>query len=114
MKRNETHEDAATTVPAITGVPVVGRGDGNCKRTGCGKPLPPGGRGRSREFCSDECRIRHYNAIRGQAAVATPPPTGGPEAGWRGWRNCSLSHHAWPQQCPRRSRKLSQGEWPPC
>lgn len=81
MNRNETHEDAAMTVPAITGVPVVGRGDGHCKRAGCGKPLPPGGRGRSREFCSDECRIRHYNAMRGQAAVATPPPTGGPEAG---------------------------------
>jgi hypothetical protein len=81
MNRNETHEDAATTVPAITSVPVVGRGDGHCKRAGCGKPLPPGGRGRSREFCSDECRIRHYNAMRGQAAVATPPPTGGPEAG---------------------------------
>jgi hypothetical protein len=81
MNRNETHEDAATTVPAITGVPVVGRGDGHCKRAGCGKPLPPGGRGRSREFCSDECRIRHYNAMRGQATVATPPSTGGPEAG---------------------------------
>ena len=82
MNRNETHEDAATTtMPAITGAPVVGRGDGHCKRAGCGKPLPPGGRGRSREFCSDECRIRHYNAMRGQTAVATPPPTGGPEAG---------------------------------
>lgn len=81
MNRNETHEDAATTVPAITDVPVVGRGDGHCKRAGCGRPLPPGGRGRSREFCSDECRIRHYNAMRGQAAVVTLPPTGGPEAG---------------------------------
>jgi hypothetical protein len=55
MKRNETHEDVAMTVPPITGVPVVGRGDGHCKRAGCGRPLPPGGRGRSREFCSDEC-----------------------------------------------------------
>lgn len=59
MNRNETHEDVVTTVPAITGVPVVGRGDGHCKRAGCGKPLPPGGRGRSREFCSDECLIFH-------------------------------------------------------
>jgi len=81
MKQNETHEDAAITVPAITAVPVVGRGNGHCKRAGCGKPLPPGGRGRSREFCSDECRIRHYNAMRGQAAAATLPPMSGPEAG---------------------------------
>ena len=81
MKRNETHEDVAMTVPAITGVPVVGRGDVHCKRAGCGRPLPPGGRGRSREFCSDECRVRHYNAMRGQATAVVPPPTGGPEEG---------------------------------
>jgi len=81
MKRNETHEDAAMTVPAITGVPVVGRGDGHCKRAGCGRPLPPVGRGRSREFCSDECRTRHYNAMRSQATAVVPPPAGGPEEG---------------------------------
>ena len=55
-------------------------GDGRCKRAGCGRPLPPGERGRSRQFCSDECRIRHYNAMRGQAAVPAPPPADGPEA----------------------------------
>ncbi|MGH3288467.1 MAG: hypothetical protein ACRDPD_27930, partial [Streptosporangiaceae bacterium] len=64
-------------MPAGAGVPA-GDGDGRCKRAGCGRPLPPGERGRSRQFCSDECRIRHYNAMRGQAAA--PPPADGPEA----------------------------------
>ena len=70
----------ATTVviPAGAGIPA---GDGGCcKRAGCGRPLPPGERGRSRQFCGDECRIRHYNGLRGQAAVPAPPPADGPEA----------------------------------
>ncbi|MGH3305069.1 MAG: hypothetical protein ACRDOK_26060, partial [Streptosporangiaceae bacterium] len=53
---------------------------GCCKRTGCGRPLTPGDRGRTRQFCSDECRIRHYNVQRGQPAAATPPPDSGPQA----------------------------------
>ena len=66
-------------MPAGTGAPA-GAG-GCCKRAGCGRPLPPGERGRSRQFCGDECRIRHYNAMRGQAAVPAPPPVeSGPEA----------------------------------
>src|ERR1700685_4523231 len=71
---------ATTAVMPASGSVPAGDG-GHCKRAGCGRPLPPGGRGRSREFCSDECRIRHYNAMRGQAVAAAPPPTGGPEAG---------------------------------
>jgi hypothetical protein len=47
-------------------------GSGHCKRTGCGKPLSePSQGGRPRQFCSKECRIRYYNAQRGQA----PGPT---------------------------------------
>ena len=65
-------------MPADGSVPA---GDGGCcKRAGCGRPLPPGERGRSRQFCSDQCRIRHYNAQRGQPAVAPLPPADGPQA----------------------------------
>src|SRR5215469_1404744 len=68
-----------TAAPADAGM-AEGDGDGRCKRAGCGRPLPPGERGRSRQFCSDGCRIRHYNAQRGQAAVPAPPPADGPQA----------------------------------
>ena len=66
-------------VAAVNGSVPAGDG-GCCKRTGCCRPLPPGERGRTRQFCSDECRIRHYNTQRGQPAAAAPPPAGGPEA----------------------------------
>jgi hypothetical protein len=66
-------------MPANGSVPA-GEGDGRCKRAGCGRPLPPGERGRSRQFCSDECRIRHYNAMRGTASAPAPPPADGPQA----------------------------------
>jgi hypothetical protein len=85
MKRNEMQEGSLMTttttavMPAGTGVPA-GEGGGCCKRAGCGRPLPPGERGRSRQFCSDECRIRHFNAMRGQAAVPPPPAADGPQA----------------------------------
>jgi predicted nucleic acid-binding Zn-ribbon protein len=58
-----------------------GGSGGHCKRAGCGRPLPPGERGRARQFCSDDCRNRHYNAMRGKASAVAPPPTDGPEAG---------------------------------
>ena len=50
-----------------------------CKRTGCTRLVTTGERGRSREFCSDQCRRRHYNALRstapaGQAASAADGP----------------------------------------
>ena len=38
----------------------VPAGDGLCGRAGCGRLLPAAERGRSRRFCSDECRRRHY------------------------------------------------------
>jgi hypothetical protein len=47
MKRNETNEDVAVTIPTIAGIPVIARSDDHCKRAGCGRPLPPAGRGRS-------------------------------------------------------------------
>jgi hypothetical protein len=58
----------------------VPAGDGLCGRAGCGRPLPAGERGRSRRFCSDECRRRHYNALRGKHAPAAPVPDDGPGA----------------------------------
>jgi len=37
----------------------AGPGTPECKRPGCGNPLPPdGGRGRHRVFCSDDCARR--------------------------------------------------------
>jgi hypothetical protein len=85
-----TTTTTAVMMPAGTGIPAgdgndsgvtPGGGPGRCKRPGCGRPLPPGERGRSRQFCGDECRIRHYNAMRGQVPAAAPPPADGPEAG---------------------------------
>lgn len=70
----------ATTTTDIINGQVVSGGDGRCKRDECGRPLPIGERGRSRQFCSDECRIRYYNAKRGQPAPASPPPGDGPLA----------------------------------
>lgn len=67
-----------TVMPDGAGVPAGGS-SGHCKRAGCGRPLPPGERGRARQFCSDDCRTRHYNAMRSKAS-AVAPPTDGPEA----------------------------------
>ena len=61
------------------GVPA-GDSNGRCKRAGCGRPLPPSDQGRPRQFCSKDCRIRHYNAQRGQAAEPAPAPASGTEA----------------------------------
>jgi chromosome segregation ATPase len=35
-----------------------------CRRPGCGQPLPPPGRGRTRQFCSDDCARRYHNDAR--------------------------------------------------
>ena len=36
-----------------------------CKRPGCGKPVPANkGRGRTRQFCSNECARRYHNDAR--------------------------------------------------
>ena len=43
----------------------AGGGPVLCKRPGCGKPLPvPQGRGRTRQFCSNECARRYHNDAR--------------------------------------------------
>jgi hypothetical protein len=55
-------------------------GDAICGRAGCGRPLLAGERGRSRRFCSDECRRRHYNAMRGRPAPTAQVPEDGPRA----------------------------------
>jgi len=47
----------ATTTAVMPENGSVPAGDGFCGRAGCGRPLPAGERGRSRRFCSDECRI---------------------------------------------------------
>src|SRR5512140_2345220 len=86
-KRSESNRNfrrflmTTTTVTPADAAPGDGvRGDGSgpaaarCKRAGCRPPPPPAERGRSRQFCSDECRRRHYNALRGTAGVPAPEP----------------------------------------
>src|SRR6266849_4652617 len=84
-KRNEMHGGSAMTttaeMPADAGVPA-GDSDVRCKRAGCGRLLPPGVQGRPRQFCSKECRIRHYNARRGQAAAPAAESAESADAAW--------------------------------
>ena len=42
-----------------------------CRRPGCGQPLPPPGRGRTRQFCSDDCARRYHNDARIPATAST-------------------------------------------
>jgi chemotaxis protein histidine kinase CheA len=44
-----------------------------CKRPGCGSTLPPPGRGRARQFCSDECARAYHNHAR----LPAPSPGSG-------------------------------------
>lgn len=45
-----------------------------CKRPGCGRPVPvKKGRGRSRQFCSNECARRYHNDAR-TPSPRTPKP----------------------------------------
>jgi hypothetical protein len=45
-----------------------------CKRPDCGKPVPAKkGRGRTRQFCSDECARRYHNAARMPSRQTAPP-----------------------------------------
>jgi hypothetical protein len=47
-----------------------------CKRPGCGKPLPANkGRGRTRQFCSNECARRYHNAARIPSSRTSRPDT---------------------------------------
>jgi hypothetical protein len=49
--------------------PVSRSGYAICKRPGCGEPVPANkGRGRTRQFCSNECARRYHNAAR----IASP------------------------------------------
>jgi hypothetical protein len=57
----------------MTGNPPAGHPDGRapgasapalCKRPGCGNTLPGQDRGRTRQFCSDECARRYPNGAR--------------------------------------------------
>src|ERR1035441_4597748 len=43
-----------------------------CRRPGCGSPLPAPGRGRTRQFCSDDCARRYHNDARIPAPAAVP------------------------------------------
>ncbi|HUD39342.1 MAG TPA: hypothetical protein VMR14_20770, partial [Streptosporangiaceae bacterium] len=70
----------SAAVTSANGSLRAGQGDTCCKRAGCGRTLTHGERGRTRQFCSDECRIRHYNAQRGQPLPAVPLPADGPQA----------------------------------
>jgi hypothetical protein len=49
-------------------------GSAICKRPGCGNPLPANkGRGRTRQFCSDDCARRYHNAARMPSPRTSPP-----------------------------------------
>jgi hypothetical protein len=43
-----------------------------CRRPGCGRPLPAPGRGRTRQFCGDDCARRYHNGARVPAPAAVP------------------------------------------
>jgi hypothetical protein len=57
-------------------------GNGICKRPGCGKPLPANkGRGRTRQFCSDDCARRFHNAARVSSSRVSPSVAENPLVG---------------------------------
>jgi len=43
-----------------------------CRRPGCGQPLPVSGRGRTRQFCGDDCARRYHNDARIPVPAAVP------------------------------------------
>lgn len=52
-----------------------------CKRPGCGEPVPANkGRGRTRQFCSNECARRYHNAARIPSPRASPADAENPLA----------------------------------
>jgi chromosome segregation ATPase len=51
-----------------------------CKRPGCGNTLPGQDRGRTRQFCSDECARRYHNDARIPAPAAAPADSPDPLA----------------------------------
>jgi colicin import membrane protein len=53
---------------------VTAAGTQECKRPGCGNPVPPGaGRGRHRVFCGEDCARRYHNDAR----LPVPAVSGG-------------------------------------
>ena len=57
-------------------------GNAVCKRPGCGKPLPANkGRGRTRQFCSDDCARRFHNAARVSSSRVSPSVAENPLVG---------------------------------
>src|SRR6266567_2781942 len=78
MKRSETEIPEALMTAMTTLTPAGdAAGGARCKRPGCAAPLPAQESGRARQFCGDECRRRHYNALRGSAAAVPPPAADG-------------------------------------
>jgi hypothetical protein len=52
-----------------------------CKRPGCGEPVPANkGRGRTRQFCSNECARRYHNAARIPSLRSSPADAENPLA----------------------------------
>src|SRR5215470_8146634 len=49
---------------------VAGGGVPTCKRPGCGNLLPEPGRGRARQFCSNDCARRYHNNARVRPTTA--------------------------------------------
>ena len=47
-----------------------------CKRPGCPNTLPGPGRGRARQFCSDNCARRYHNDARIPAPAPAPAVAG--------------------------------------
>ncbi len=56
---------------------MPGGAPGACKRPGCGRPLPPAGLGRARQFCSQDCARGYHNAARYSTAAAGPAAADG-------------------------------------
>ena len=60
-----------TSQPRPAGSQDPAAGPAACRRPGCGQPLPPPGRGRARQFCSDDCARRYHNDARIPATAST-------------------------------------------
>src|ERR1035437_9516043 len=62
--------------PASSSDPAAGIPAALCRRPGCGQPLPAAGRGRTRQFCSDDCARRYHNNARLPAPGIQPGSAG--------------------------------------
>ena len=67
-----------TSQPLASGDdPAAGTPPAICKRPGCGQPLPAPGRGRTRQFCTDDCARRYHNDARLPATAPAITGIGG-------------------------------------